>query len=362
MIISSAPMRISFAGGGTDLSDFYTRYTGRAISTAIDKFIFIAINHVPLKNYVAARYSVSEEVSRASELKNTRIREALVDLGIEKNIEIASFAPIPARTGLGSSSSFSVALMQGLHAYVGRKLDKREVAEAACRLEIDLVKEPIGKQDQYAAAFGGFNVLQFNADGTVDVEPVLLDYKKRMDFEKHLILFFLGTTRDASYVLKEQKTNTAKNVEILKRMSDSVPVFKEALLRADFQGAGEMLLEGWTMKKQLASAISTAGIDTLYDIAMKRGAWGGKILGAGGGGCLMMLAPLERREAVVDALMVGAKAEGFDGACEIPVGFVQTGAEILTNSHGGSSNGRVHSTVLAKGDFVASQPAQGRDR
>ena len=198
MIISSAPMRISFAGGGTDLSDFYTRYTGRAISTTIDKFIFIAINHVPFKNYVAARYSVSEEVSRASELKNTRIREALVDLGIEKNIEIASFAPIPARTGLGSSSSFSVALMKGLHAYVGRKLDKREVAEAACRLEIDLVKEPIGKQDQYAAAFGGFNVLQFNADGTVDVEPVLLDYKKRMDFERHLILFFLGTTRDAS--------------------------------------------------------------------------------------------------------------------------------------------------------------------
>jgi D-glycero-alpha-D-manno-heptose-7-phosphate kinase len=334
MIISSAPMRISFVGGGTDFREFYTRYPGRVISTAIDKFIFIAINHAPFKNYVAARYSVSEEVSHPSELKNTRIREALLDLGIEKNIEIGSFAPIPAGTGLGSSSSFSVALLKGLYAYIGKKLDKREVAEAACRLEIDLVKEPIGKQDQYAAAFGGLNVLQFNADGTVDVEPVLLDYKKRMRLESHLILFFLGITRDASSVLMQQKANTEKNFETLKRMSDSVPVFKEALLHADFQSAGEMLLEGWTMKKQLASAISNPGIDRLYEIAMSRDAWGGKILGAGGAGCLLILAPLERRAAVVEALMVGAKAEGFEGACEIPVGLVQTGAEIVINSHG----------------------------
>jgi D-glycero-alpha-D-manno-heptose-7-phosphate kinase len=334
MVISSAPMRISFAGGGTDFPEFYTKYPGRVISTAIDKFIFIVINHAPYTNHVAARYSLCEDVSHPSELKNTRIREALLDLGIEANIEIGSFAPIPARTGLGSSSSFSVALMKGLYAYIGERLDKREVAEAACRLEIDLVKEPIGKQDQYAAAFGGFNVLQFNADGSVDVEPVLLDYKKRMDLENHLILFFLGTMRDASSVLAEQKANTERNFEILKRMSDSVPVFKEALLRADFESAGKMLLEGWMMKKQLASAISNPAIDTLYEIAMSRGAWGGKVLGAGGAGCLMMLSPVSRRAAVVDALMGGAKAEGFENACEIPVGFVQVGAEIVINSNG----------------------------
>jgi len=327
-------MRISFVGGGTDLPDFYTRYPGRVLSTAIDKFIFIAINNCPFTNHIAARYSISEDVSHPSELKNTRIREALLDLGIESNIEIASFAPIPARTGLGSSSSFSTALMKGLSAYVGKRLDKREVAEAACRLEIDLVKEPIGKQDQYAAAFGGLNVLQFNADGSVDVEPVLLDYKKRMDFERHIILFFLGTTRDASSVLTEQKANTGKNFETLKRMSDSVPVFKEALLHADFKAAGEMLLEGWNLKKQLASNISNSRIDTLYEVALGQGAWGGKILGAGGGGCLMMVAPLERRKAVVEALRAAAKAEGFDGACEIPIGFVQTGTEIVTNSNG----------------------------
>ena len=148
-----------------------------------------------------------------------------------------------------------------------------------------MINEPIGKQDQYAAAFGGFNVLQFNPDGTVEVEPVLLDYKKRMDLERHLILFFLGTTRDASSVLTEQKANAEKNFERLKRMSESVPVFKETLLYGDFQSAGEMLLEGWTMKKQLASEISNPAIDSLYEIAMSRGAWGGKILRGRQGGC-----------------------------------------------------------------------------
>lgn len=327
-------MRISFVGGGTDLPDFYKKYPGRVVSTSIDKFIFIAINHSPFTNHVAARYSVSEEVPHPKDLRHSRIREALLELGIHNNIEIASFAPIPAKTGLGSSSSFSVALIKGLNAYLGRRLDKRAVAEAACHLEIDLVKEPIGKQDQYAAAFGGFNVLQFNADGTVDVEPVLLDYMKRMDLERHLILFFLGTTRDASSVLTEQKANTEQNFAMLRQMSDSVPVFKEALLRSDFRCAGEMLLQGWNLKKQLASSVSNPAIDRLYDIAMERGAWGGKILGAGGGGCLMMLAPLAARATVVSALMETAAAEGFSGAGEIPVGLVQTGAEILFNSTG----------------------------
>jgi D-glycero-alpha-D-manno-heptose-7-phosphate kinase len=327
-------MRISFVGGGTDLPDFYTKYPGRVISTAIDKFIFIAINHSPFTNHVAARYSVSEEVSHPSQLKHSRIRESLLDLDIRCNIEIASFAPIPAGTGLGSSSSFSVALIKGLYAYLGKRLDKRAVAEAACRLEIDVLKEPIGKQDQYAAAFGGFNVLQFNADGSVDVEQVLLDYKKRMDLEAHLILFFLGTTRNASSVLSEQKANTSKNFELLKRMSDSVLDFKDALLQADFKYAGQMLLDAWMLKKQLASSVSNPAIDKLYDVAVNQGAWGGKILGAGAGGCLMMLAPLDRRAKVVDTLKCAATAEGFEGAGEIPVTFVQTGAEVLFKSNG----------------------------
>ncbi len=327
-------MRISFVGGGTDLPDFYTKYPGRVISTSIDKFIFLAINHAPFTNHVAARYSVSEEVRHSSELKHSRIREALLDLGISSNIEIASFAPIPAKTGLGSSSSFSVALLKGLHAYIGKTLDKQGVAEAACRLEIELAKEPIGKQDQYAAAFGGLNVLQFNSDGSVDVEPLLIDYKERLALEEHLILFFLGTTRDASSVLTEQKAKTVENFEILKRMSDSVPIFKEALLDSNFRRAGEMLLEAWNMKKQLASSISNPSIDRLYEVALHAGAWGGKILGAGGGGCLMMLAPGAKRAGIVKAVKSAAVAEGFEGTGEIPVTLVQTGGEVLFHSNG----------------------------
>lgn len=327
-------MRISFVGGGTDLADFYTRYPGRVISTSIDKYIFIAINRAPFTNHVAARYSVSEEVIHPSQLKHSRIRAALLDLGIESHIEIASFAPIPARTGLGSSSSFSVALLKGLHAYLGSKVDKQEVAEAACRLEIDLVREPIGKQDQYAAAFGGFNVLEFNADGSVDVEPVLLDYRTRLDLEKHLILFFLGTTRDAASILTEQKANTGRNFELLKQMSDSVLDFRDAILAADFRRTGEMLMDGWTLKKQLASSITNPQIDVLYAAAMNAGAWGGKLLGAGGGGCLLMIAPPAFRTAVVGALQESAAAAGLQDAGEIPVGLVQTGAEVLFNSNG----------------------------
>lgn len=334
MIIARAPMRISFVGGGTDFADFYRRYPGRVISTAIDKFIYIVVNHAPFTNHVAARYSVSEEVAHPSQLKHTRIREALVDLGIESNIEIGSFAPIPAKTGLGSSSSFSVALMKGLYAYTGRKVDKREVAEAACRLEIDLVGEPIGKQDQYAAAFGGFNVLEFNADGSVNIEPVLLDFKKRFELESRLILFYLGITRDAATVLNEQKAKTCENLEVLKRMADSVPYFKNALLAGDFEALGEMLHDGWELKKQLASCISDETIDRLYGVALENGAWGGKILGAGGGGCLMMLGPPEERDCIVESLARAAEDAGLSGAGEIPVSFVQTGAEILFNSVG----------------------------
>jgi len=329
MIVASAPMRISFAGGGTDLADFYTRYTGRVLSSAIDKFVFVAINRATFTDHVAVRYSISEEVTHPSQLRHTRVREALLDLGIKSHIEISSFAPIPAKTGLGSSSTFSVALMKGLYTYLGKRISKREVAEAACRLEIDLVREPIGKQDQYAAAFGGFNILQFNPDGSVDVEPLLLDFRKRLDLEQHLILFFMGTMRDASSVLMEQRANIPRNFDTLKCMSDSVLDLKKVLLRGDFQGMGEMLLDGWEMKKQLASSISNPVIDTLYEEARKRGAWGGKLLGAGGGGCLMLLAPIGARKTIVDAMSAASDAHGLVGAREIPVQFVQTGAETL---------------------------------
>lgn len=324
-------MRLSFVGGGTDLPGFYRQYPGRVISTTIDKFVYIAINRTPLIDKVSARYSFSETVDHPSKLQHTRIRAALTDMGINKGIEIGSFASLPAETGLGSSSSFTVALVKGLNTFLGKKLDKRDAAEAASRLEIDVLGEPIGKQDQYAAAFGGFNVFQFNADGSVDVRPMLLDYKKSLGLEDHLLLFFTGITRAASSVLSQQKTNINSKLQTLKEMSDSVPEFCNLLSRGDFLGMGNMLHDGWLRKKSLTSVASNPLIDNLYDAGVSAGAWGGKVAGAGGGGCVMFLAPTDKKQAVRKAVLAIAKERNLLDFKEIPIKFTQAGAEVMFN-------------------------------
>jgi D-glycero-alpha-D-manno-heptose-7-phosphate kinase len=332
MIVVRAPMRMSFVGGGTDLPDFYEQYPGRVISTAIDKYVYVVLNRTPLVDKISARYNITETVDHPSELQHTRIKAALLDMGITKGIEIASFATLPSNTGLGSSSAFSVALVKALHAYQGKRIDKQAAAESACNLEIGLLKEPIGKQDQYAAAFGGFNIFQFNKGGSVDVKPMLVDYKVRLGLEDHLLLFYTGITRAASSVLTGQKANIDKKLETLKKMSDSVPRFEVLLMKADFKGMGEMLHEGWLQKKSLASGVSNSVIDTLYAAGMNAGAWGGKVLGAGGGGCVMLLAPLDKHDATRETVVKAAKAANLNGFKEIPVSFVQSGVEVLHNS------------------------------
>ena len=325
---------MSFVGGGTDLADFYRFYPGRVISTAIDQYVYVAVNRTPLIKKVCARYSVTEFVDHPRELKNDRIREALLDLGLESNIEVGMFSTLPGNTGLGSSSSFSVALMKGLHTSLGRKINQREAAEAGSRLEIELVGEPIGKQDHYAAAFGGMNTLQFNADHSVDIDPVLLDYRKRMAFEDHLLLFFTGIRRFASDILSEQRSNITGKMDTLKAMADSVPEFRDRLLRGDFKGLGTMLHENWLRKKTLASGISNNVIDELYDAGMNAGAWGGKILGGGGGGCILFLAPLNKKDRIREAVRNIAQKSDLPDFEEIPVRFIQTGVEVLSNSVG----------------------------
>ncbi len=331
MIVVRAPMRISFVGGGTDFPDFYRKHPGAVISTAIDKYVYIVINRTPLIDKVSARYSISETVDHSSKIQHGLIRAALMDLGIEKGIEIASFASLPAKTGIGSSSSFSVALIKALHAYKGKKIDKREAAEAASRLEIELLGEPIGKQDQYAAAFGGFNIFTFNADGSVTVEPLLIDYRKRGDLERHLLVFYTGITRPASSVLTEQRSNIGNKFEVLKAMAAQVPVFKDMLLAGDFKGLGELLNDGWLKKKTLASNVSTLLIDTLHETGMHAGAWGGKVLGAGGGGCVLFIAPPEAHHHIRKMVQLTAAHHNLAEFKEIPVTFVQSGAEVLYN-------------------------------
>ncbi|OGY66043.1 MAG: hypothetical protein A3A04_00555 [Candidatus Harrisonbacteria bacterium RIFCSPLOWO2_01_FULL_40_28] len=333
MIVVRAPLRLSFVGGGTDLPVFYTKYPGRVISTTIGAYVYIVVNRTTFINEISVRYSVAERVRHPSELKHTRVRAALMEMGITRGIEIASFADMPAKTGLGSSSSFSVALMKALHMYQGENISPRRAAEAACRLEIDLIKEPVGKQDQYAAAYGGFNVFEFN-EGSVSVAPLSLDHRLKISLEQHLALFFTGITRDASSVLVEQTANTEKKFEILKEMSDSVFEFRDNVMRGNIRRLGEMLHEGWMRKKQLASSISSSVIDTLYETGINSGAWGGKVLGAGGGGCIAFLVSQKYREEMRRKIIDAAETMNLNGFKEINVPFTQCGTEILSSDRG----------------------------
>ena len=332
MIVARAPLRISFVGGGTDLPQFYKYSQGQVISTTIDKYIYIAIKRTPLIAKISARYKISETVDLPKQLRHSRIRAALLDLKIKKGIEIGSFGDLPGKTGLGSSSSFAVALLKGLHAYLGKKLNPEEAAESACRLEIDLLGEPIGKQDQYAAAYGGLNIIEFHTNGKVKVKPVLLDFTKKREFENHLLVFFTGITRDASTVLKEQNINLKSKLKIMKRMAATVPVFAKHLLQADFAKLGQILHEAWLDKKSLAKAISSSVIDELYLSGKKAGAWGGKILGAGGGGCLLFIVPVDKKKQIKQTLLNVSEKKGLKDFREIPVRFVQSGGEILFNA------------------------------
>lgn len=332
MIIVRAPVRISFVGGGSDLPDFYHFSPGRVISATVDKYVYVVINHTPLLKGITARYSITENTNSVEELKNDRIRESLLHLGIKDNIEIGIFSHIKTGMGLGGSSSFTVALIKGLSTYLGKRLDNKDVAEMAFKIEAELIKEPVGKQDQYASAYGGFNIFQFNPSGVVNVEPVFLDFKKRLGLENHMILFFMGITRLASSVLSEQKTNISKKIETLQTMAKLVDVFRNKLMKGDFETLGKLLHENWIKKKMLASNISNSIIDELYESGIKAGAWGGKVLGAGGGGCLLFFIHPEKKEKIRNAMKRKSKIFQLSEFREIPIKFIHTGVEIVSNS------------------------------
>ncbi|MFN0056547.1 MAG: GHMP kinase [Planctomycetales bacterium] len=337
LIAVRAPLRISFVGGGSDLPAFYTRHPGRVVSAAIDKYVYVVANHTPLIDKIAVRYSKTEIVNAPEELQHTRVRAALIDLGIRNNLEIATFASLPARTGLGSSSSFSVALMRALYALKGHNLTAEEAASEAVRLEIDLLQEPIGKQDQYAAAFGGLNVITFQPDGKVQVDPLMLDYKVESDLEHHMLVFYTGLTRDAGTILEEQNRNIGDDAKFrtMQKMVAQVEDFVACLKSGNLPGLGEILNAGWQMKRSLASSIPLATTDVLYEAALAAGAWGGKLLGAGGGGCLLFLAPIDRRDAVRDAMTKTAATMNLIDFKEVPVRFSQPGSEIqFRENHG----------------------------
>tara|TARA_Y100000310_G_scaffold337992_1_gene426458 strand:- start:4609 stop:5616 length:1008 start_codon:yes stop_codon:yes gene_type:complete len=332
MILTRSPLRISFVGGGTDLPAFYRRYPGRVISVTINKYVYSVVHPTPLVDKFTARYSKTESVLHPKDLEHPSINAALLDLGIvNPGIEVGTFADLPAKTGLGSSSSFSAALLKGLNAHLGKKLNAEETARAACRLEIDLLGEPIGKQDQYAAAYGGLNFIQFNEDDTVLVRPIFIDYKKRSSFEEHILLFFTGITRHASDILKVQNKGIDNYYKTYKKMSDSVHEFEKKLLAGDIRGMAEMLHQGWIYKKSLADNISNSTIDSIYEAGLEAGAWGGKILGAGGGGCILFIADPQTHDVIRGSVMKVATQDNLKDFREIPVKFVQSGTDVMFN-------------------------------
>jgi len=285
MIMSKAPFRISFIGGGSDFRSFYSRGPGAVVSTTIDKYMYIMI-HPYFHDKIRIKYSKLEDVDNVEEVQHPLVRECFKLVRINKGIEIASIADVPAGTGLGSSSTFTVSLLHGLYTHKREFVTKERLAKEACRIEIDTLGEPIGKQDQYAASYGGFNYIQFNPDETVFVEPLICKPEVRKKLEENLLLFYVGNEREARQILNEEKANIEqkdkrKNIE---KMVELAKELRDSLKKNLVKEVGEILHQGWLLKKTLASNISNPILDEYYEKAQKAGASGGKILGAGGGG------------------------------------------------------------------------------
>ena len=300
MIMARAPFRISFIGGGSDLKDFYTQNGyGAVVSTTINKYMYIMI-HNYFHDKIRIKYSKTEDVNKIEEIKHPLVKECLRITGIEKGVEIASIADVPAGTGLGSSSTFTICLLHALYAYKKKFVTKEQLAREACRIEIDILKEPIGKQDQYAVSYGGLNYIRFNCDETVFVNPIVCKPEVKKILQQNLLMFYVGSERKASQILSEQKKNMDKHekYEVAKKMIKLTEDMKDCLYKCAIRSFGDILHEGWILKKKLASKISNTVLDEYYKKALKAGATGGKLLGAGGGGFFLFYCEPKYQERV----------------------------------------------------------------
>ena len=289
MIIVRAPFRVSLCGGGSDLPSFYEKYGGCVISTTIKKYIYLCMQPSFKEDDIVLKYSKTEIVHIADEIEHKIFKQVLKDMNIS-GVEIASMADIPAGTGLGSSSSFTVALLKLLYAYKGISVSDYKVAKNACEVEIDKLLKPIGKQDQFAASFGGLKFYEFCRDGFVKVEPIVLSKENYRKLEDSLMMFYTGDVRDANTILKEQSDNIiskSKVVEGTKQLVELTKQLKKEFENNNIEALGDILHKSWIIKKQLANGISNPRIDEYYNKAIKAGAKGGKLLGAGGGGFLL---------------------------------------------------------------------------
>lgn len=297
MIITRTPFRISFAGGGSDLPAFYRKNGGAVLSTTIDKYMFIAVHPFFDAQKTQLKYSKTELISNFDDIQHPIFREVLKMHGIS-GVDINSIADIPSGTGLGSSSSFTVGLLHALSAHQGKFMSPEQLAALACHIEIERLKEPIGKQDQYAAAYGGLNFITFYPDEAVNVEKIIMNAAKKHELEDNLLMIYTGDVRSASAILKEQGESISQfeKFSVQQRMVELTYLLRDALQANNLNDFGRILHEGWLLKKSLTKGISTNHVDTIYEQGIRAGATGGKLLGAGGGGFILFYCPKEKQD------------------------------------------------------------------
>ena len=298
MIITQTPIRISFLGGGTDFKQFYEQHEGWVVSSAIDRYIFVIIKQ-RFDNKIRVGYTRTELVDSVDELKHELVREALKKTGIDRGVEVSTMGDIPsAGSGMGSSSTVTVGLLNAMYHYLGEPKEPETLAREACEIEIDILGKPIGVQDQYIAAYGGQRFIHFKKDGLIKTESLGLKDEHCQTLNRNLLLFFTNVTRKSESVLAEQVTNIDGRIEVLNEMKKLALLAKEALQAGEPDELGNLLHRGWEFKKTLASGVSNGSIDELYDTARKAGALGGKITGAGGGGFLLLYCPQSSQDEV----------------------------------------------------------------
>jgi D-glycero-alpha-D-manno-heptose-7-phosphate kinase len=304
MIVSKTPLRMSFVGGGSDLPAFYRDEVGAVLSTSIDKYMYICVNK-KFDGRIRVSYTRTEDVEHRNQVEHPLVREALDLVGIDGGVEIASMADIPSKgSGLGSSSTYTVGLLNALYAYRNQFASKEKLANEACEIEIHRCGEPIGKQDQYAAAYGGLNLIRFHPDDSVAVDPVICEQSMLEELEESTLVLFTGRTRSASVVLANQSKamQTTESRRLMRRMVQLAFEMKEQLESGTLENFGALLDENWRLKAQLTSGISDPQIDSWYTKGIENGALGGKLLGAGNGGFMMFYAPTERHGHISAAL------------------------------------------------------------
>ena len=328
MILSRAPLRITLGGGGTDLSSYYSQYGGFILSAAIDKYVYIYLNKPAADDLIRVKYSRCEEVAEVAQIQHDLVRPALTLLGINKGVEIVSMADVPAGTGLGSSSVYLVSLLTALYEMKRERVPTQALAELACKVEMEMAGHPVGKQDHYLAAFGGITCLDIDFKGKVKVSPLNISLNAAEDLRSRILLFFTGISRSANNILQAQKTDSERDdktvIDSLHRTKEMGYRVKEALEKGDVETFGHILHEHWENKKRRSGPISNSNLDRWYNLAREAGALGGKVVGAGGGGFLMLYCPLRRKGAV-------RKVLAAEGLKEMPYNFDFQGAKVLVN-------------------------------